>query len=127
MAGRTQGHEVLLVVRTAFACNLDVMDKCGRGQYSLSLAQFAQGMFFKEFFPDLPPGSSVVLPCLGTAVIAFIVSCSSLLMFLTIPSVGQSWATRVGTRSLGFVRHGRLSFGHEKSPGGSPELLIGLV
>ena len=127
MAGRAQRHEVSLIVRTAFACRPDVVDQGCLGQYSLSLAQFAQGMFFKELFPDLLPGSSIALPCLGTAVIVFIVSCSKFLMFLAEPSVSQSWTTRVGTRSLGFVGHERLSFGHEKSPGGSPELLIGLV
>lgn len=127
MAGRTERHEVSFVMRSAFTRRLDVVDQRRRGYPPFLSAQSAEGMRIEVLLADLPPSRAIALPCLGTAIIAFIVSCNKFLMFLTIPSVGQSWTTRVGTRSLGFVGHERLSFGHEKSPGGFPELSIGPV
>jgi len=96
MAGRTQGHEILLVVRTAFACSLDVVDKCGRGQYSLSLAQFAQGMFLEKLFPSLSPRSTIVFLGIGIPFIAFIDLSCQLGMFLTIPVVREERAPWIG-------------------------------
>jgi hypothetical protein len=48
-------------------------------------------------------------------------------MLLTVPPIGEIRTTRMAARSLGLVGHERYSFGQKESPGGIPELSIGLV
>jgi len=94
---------------------------------SLSPAQLAEGMPFKECFPGLPPGGAVALVGAGIPLVAFVGLCSLFRMLLTVSTFGESWTAWVAARSLRLVGHEGYSFGQKESPGGIPELSIGLV
>ncbi len=58
---------------------------------------------------------------------AFVGSRSLFRMLLTVSTFGEMQATGMAARSLGLVGHARFSYGQKESPGGIPELSIGLV
>ncbi len=58
---------------------------------------------------------------------AFVGARSLFRMLLAVPTVGEMWTAWVAARSLGLVGHEGYSFGQKESPGGIPELSIGLV
>jgi hypothetical protein len=78
---------------------------------SLSPAQLAEGMLGEELTASLPPGGAVALVGAGIPLVAFVGLCSFFRMLLTIPSIGEIRTTRMAARSLGLVRHERISFG----------------
>ena len=90
------------------------MDERCLGQLSLPPTQLTEGMHIKELFANLAPLVVIALSRLRTSLIAFVVFCGKLLMFLTVPSVGEAWAAGMGTGSLGFVWH-VLSLGMKKA------------
>ncbi|WP_422482110.1 hypothetical protein [Pleomorphochaeta sp. DL1XJH-081] len=49
----------------------------------------------------------------GIPLVAFVGLCSLFRMLLTVPTFGESWATRMAARSLGLVGHERFSCGNE--------------
>jgi len=94
---------------------------------SLSPAQLAEEMPFKECFPGLPPRGSVALVGARISLVAFVGARSLFRMLLAVPTVGEMWTAWVAARSLGLVGHEGYSLGQKESPGGIPELSIGLV
>jgi len=126
MAACTQGHEVLLVIRATLSGGIDVVDDRCRRHYSQSPAQLAEGMTFKERFPGFPPGGAVAFVGAGITLVALVYPRSLFRMLLAVPSVGEARAAWMAARSLGLVGHGMYSLGQKESPGGFPELQMGL-
>jgi len=90
------------------------MDERCLGHLSLPPTHFTEGMHIKELFTNLPPLVVIALFRLGASLIPFVVFCCKLLMLLTVPSVGEAGASRMGTGAFGFVWH-VLSLGMKKA------------
>ena len=75
----------------------------------------------------LAPEVSVTFACLLIPAIPFVGSSHLFRMLCTKPSFGQPPASRMAARSLGLVGSRGHSLGQKESPGGIPELSIGLV
>ena len=126
MAACTQGHEVLLIIRTTLSGGIDVVDDRRRCRSSLPPAQLAEGMLLKKLLACLPPGRSVTLVGSGITLVALVGSRSLLRMLLAVPTFGESWTAWVAARSLGLVGHWGFSLGQKESPGVFPELCMDL-
>jgi hypothetical protein len=124
VAACTQGHEVLLLVRSAVGCSLDMVGHRRLCKSSLPSAQLAEGMLVKKLLAGLPPGRSIP-PC-GPRVplMAFVESRRLFRMLLAVPSFGETGTAWMAARSLGLVGHEGYSFGQKESPGGFPELCM---
>ena len=94
---------------------------------SLPATQLAEWMLGEELTASLPPGGAVALVGAGIPLVAFVGLCSLFRMLLAVSTFGESWTAWVAARSLGLVGHEWYSFGQKESPGGIPELSIGLV
>jgi hypothetical protein len=79
-------------------------------------------MLIKILFTDFPPSISIALSGIWIALMTFVVSCSSLPVFLAVAPISEAGAAWMRTWSLWFVGHRLFSFVHKKSPGGFPEL-----
>ncbi len=84
-------------------------------------------MLGEELTASLPPGGAVALVGAGISLVAFVGARSLFRMLLAVPTVCESWTAWVAARSLGLVGHEGYSLGQKESPGGIPELSIGLV
>ena len=105
----------------------DVMGNRRSCKSSLPATQLAEWMLGEELTASLPPGGAVALVGAGIPLVAFVGLCSLFRMLGAVPTLGQPRASRMAARSLGLVGHERISYGQQKSPGGIPELSIGLV
>ena len=117
MAFLTERHQVRPVVRAAVR-QLDlVMNHVGGAESSLVLAAFAQWMRRKKDRPQSFPRAGIPFGCGWiTAVLVVLLGCL-LCVFITVTACRQFRTAGVGTRFLGFVRHGgHLLRGKTKAP-----------
>ena len=127
VAAVAERHEVLLVIRTTMSGGLDVVGNRRFFELPMPPTQNAEGMLGQERLAHLAPCVPVAFVRLRIALMAFVGSRSLFRMLGAVPTFGQPRASRMAARSLGLVGHERISYGQQKSPGGIPELSIGLV
>jgi hypothetical protein len=85
------------------------------GEPSVGSAQRAEGVPGQERLAGFAPGVSVAFVRFRIPSMAFVGPRRLFRMHLAVPAVGETGTTGMAARSLWFVGHWRLSFGHEKT------------
>ena len=105
MAALAKSHEINLVVRTAVCQRQDVMHFLGGSESAFILAVLTQRMLQQKSRSDLLPRAAVSFVGVRVAKVLVILTLSDLPVPVTVPTVGQPSAARIGAGTLGFVRH----------------------
>ena len=114
----TETDQIVCIVRSAFGQRLDVMHLFNGNIDPVVKALFAERVRLRVLFSDTLPLRSVASFCFGLSVIAFVSLVLGTLVFFTVPTVRQLWATGIAAWFLRFSRHyfSPRCFGYKKGP-----------
>ena len=105
MALLAKAHEVTVIVGAALRQRLDVVYLLGRNDPSLLLTHLTQWLLCNVSVSNTFPGSAIPAVHIRVPVVLLVAFVLLPLVFLTEPSIGQLWASRVGTWPLRFSWH----------------------